>query len=100
MGSHCDKSACRQAKFGIGKNDSMPVIGGLTVLKSEPRLYFMDVDGKRLELTTEQLQMPLQFQRACMEQIDSMPPLLKASDWQIVVNNMLQNAQLSRFQRN
>ena len=92
MGSHCDKSACRQAKFGIGKNDSMPVIGGLTVLKSEPRLYFMDVDGKRLELTTEQLQMPLQFQRACMEQIDSMPPLLKASDWQIVVNNMLQNA--------
>tara|TARA_Y100000114_G_scaffold86002_1_gene79508 strand:+ start:2422 stop:3954 length:1533 start_codon:yes stop_codon:yes gene_type:complete len=92
MSSHCDKTACKQVKFGVGNSESMPTIGGLTVLKSEPRLYFMDVDGKRLELTTEQLQMPLQFQRACMEQIDNMPPLVKSSDWQVLVNTMLQSA--------
>jgi hypothetical protein len=92
MCSHCDKAACREAKFGIGKNSSMPGITGLTVQKSEPRLYFLDVDGKRLELSTEQLQMPLQFQRACMEQLDIMPPILKAADWQIYVNGLLQDA--------
>ena len=92
MGSHCDKAACRQAKFGVGKNGSMPGITGLTIQKSEPRLYFLDLDGKRLELSTEQLQMPLQFQRACMEQLDVMPPIMKAPDWQGYVNGLLEEA--------
>jgi hypothetical protein len=92
MCSHCDKAACREAKFGIGKNSSMPGISGLTIQKTEPRLYFMDVEGKRLELSTEQLQMPLQFQRACMEQLDFMPPIMKAPEWQVYVNGLLQEA--------
>ena len=92
MQSHCDKKACKQAKNGIGNQDTLPEIGGLTILKSEPRLFFLDVDGKRLELSTEQLQMPIQFQRACIEQIDFMPPLFKPGDWQILVNNLLSSA--------
>ena len=92
MQSHCDKKACKQAKYGIGGHDTLPEIGGLTILKSEPRLFFLDVDGKRLELSTEQLQMPIQFQRACIEQIDFMPPLFKPGDWQILVNNLLSTA--------
>ena len=92
MQSHCDKKACKQAKYGIGGHDTLPEIGGLTILKSEPRLFFLDVDGKRLELSTEQLQMPLHFQRACIEQIDFMPPLFKSGDWQVLVNNLLSTA--------
>jgi hypothetical protein len=92
MQSHCDKKACKQAKYGIGGHDTLPEIGGLTILKSEPRLFFLDVDGKRLELSTEQLQMPIQFQRACIEQIDFMPPLFKPGDWQVLVNNLLSTA--------
>ena len=92
MGSHCDKAACREAKYGVGKNNSMPGITGLTIQKSEPRLYFLDVDGRRLELSTEQLQMPLQFQRACMEQLDVMPPIMKAPEWQTYVNGLLDHA--------
>ena len=70
----------------------MPNISGLTVLLSELRLYFLDVDGNRLELSTEQLQLPLQFQRACMEQVNFMPPTLKPADWQQIVNDLLRNA--------
>ena len=69
-----------------------PSMGGLTILKSDPRLYFLDVNGQRLELSTEQLQMPLQFQRACMEQIDFMPPTMKPADWQQLVNNLMSTA--------
>jgi len=94
--SHCNKSVCKQRKFGIGGGGNnkvdMPSISGLTILLSEPRLYFLDVDGNRLELSTEQLQIPLQFQRACMEQINFMPPTLKPMDWQQIVNDLLRNA--------
>lgn len=93
--SHCNKSVCRQKKYGTGGGGgkpNMPSISGLTILLSEPRLYFLDVDGHRLELSTEQLQIPLQFQRACMEQINFMPPTLKPTDWQQIVNDLLQNA--------
>tara|TARA_R100001244_G_scaffold116_1_gene154 strand:- start:610 stop:1248 length:639 start_codon:yes stop_codon:yes gene_type:complete len=83
---------CKSRAFGIGDAEAVPQIGGLTILLSEPRLYFLDVDGKRLEITTEQLQMPLQFQRACMEQINFMPPLAKASEWQPMVNALLTSA--------
>lgn len=92
MCSHCDRAACKEAKFGIGKNDSMPGISGLTILKSEPRLFFMDIDGQRLELTTEQIQIPLQFQRACIEQLDMMPPVMKSADWQVFINGLLSSA--------
>ena len=60
-------------EHGVGCSAAAPSMGGPTILKSDPRLYFLDVNGQRLELSTEQLQMPLQFQRACMEQIDFMP---------------------------
>jgi len=90
--SHCNKSLCMTRQFGVGTSEASPEIGGLTILLSDPRLYFLDVDGKRLELTTEQLQMPIQFQRACMEQINFMPPLTKSGDWQPIVNNLLSNA--------
>ena len=34
--------------------------------------------------------MPVQFQRACLEQINYMPPRLKEADWQAVINAALE----------
>jgi hypothetical protein len=86
LAMHCNKNLCRQRKYGIGNSARSVEITGLTVVKSEPRIWFVDVAGARLELTTEQLQMPTQFQRACMEQLNFMPPKLKEDTWQTVVN--------------
>ena len=92
--SYCNKSLCKTKKYGIGSNgeNEKPQISGLTILLSEPRLYFLDVDGQRLEISTEQLQIQLQFQRQCMEQLNYMPPAQKANEWQTLVNDLLQNA--------
>ena len=92
MASYCNRDMCISMEHGVGGGSSIPSMGGLTILKSEPRLYFLDVNGTRLELSTEQLQMPLQFQRACMDQIDFMPPVTKSSDWQVLVNGLMSNA--------
>ena len=64
MASHCNRELCISMEHGVGGNSAIPSMGGLTILKSEPRLYFLDVNGQRLELSTEQLQMPLHFQIA------------------------------------
>lgn len=92
MSSYCNRDQCRTMEHGVGGAAAAPSMGGLTILKSDPRLYFLDVNGQRLELSTEQLQMPLQFQRACMEQIDFMPPTMKPADWQQLVNNLMSTA--------
>jgi len=87
---HCDKNICKSRPYGIGNSaPDMPSLGGLTILLSEPRLYFLDVDGRRLQLVVEQLQNPMLWQRACMEQLDMMPPTIKPSVWQQTVNHLM-----------
>ena len=90
MSSHCNQSVCRSLKHGIGVG-SMPTISGLSVILSEPRLWFVDIGGRRLELTTDELQTPRLFQRACMEQLNFMPPKLKDNLWEEQINNLLEN---------
>jgi hypothetical protein len=90
--SHCNKGLCRSRKFGIGLHDSQPVLGGLTVVESEPPVWFVNMEGSRLELSTKQLQMQVEFQRACMEQTYKMPARMKDADWRALIDNLLNNA--------
>jgi hypothetical protein len=91
LASFCNKSLCRRQKYGIGKEVIEADISGLSVVLSEPRVWFCDINGRRLELNTEELQMPMKFQRACMEHLQYMPPTMKNADWQIIVNGLMEN---------
>jgi len=54
--SVCQPRACSKCKFGVGYNEEqMPELGTLSKICSSPSQYFLDVDGKRVELTKEQL---------------------------------------------
>ena len=64
-----NKGLCRTKKYGIGGHASNVDISGLCVVKSEPPVWFCDVAGQRVEPTTDDLQAPQRFQKACMEQI-------------------------------
>ena len=87
----CNREICKKRKHGI---DGGPVltINGLSVLESDPRVWFVSIDGRTVELSTEQLQVPLQFQRACMEQLHFMPPIPKQADWTNALNTLMQTA--------
>jgi len=89
--SFCNKTLCRTKKYGIGSHTSHVEITGLCVVKSEPPVWFCDVSGKRVELTTDDLQTTQKFQKACMEQIHVMPPLMKVADWQEIVSGLMQD---------
>ena len=91
--SHCDKEVCRTKKFGVGgDSESKAQVGGLTVILSQPPYYFMDVNGKRVELTVDELHNQAQWQKACLTQINFMPSRMKEQDWTALVNGMLKQA--------
>jgi hypothetical protein len=91
VGCFCNKSLCKTKKYGIGGHASNVDISGLCVVKSEPPVWFCDVAGQRVELTTDDLQTPQRFQKACMEQIRRMPPLMKLAEWQVIVSIMMED---------
>ena len=91
--SYCDPVICAQQEHGIGGDaPDAPQVGGLTIMLSEPRLYFMDVNGTRIQLSTEQLQNQTLWQRACMDQCIFMPPTMKPQKWQQTINALMQGA--------
>lgn len=69
MRSHCDSTLCRMRKFGVGRGGQFPQITGLRMLETEPVIWFVDIEGEVLELSTEQLHSYNFFQRAAMERL-------------------------------
>jgi hypothetical protein len=93
--NHCNSALCRGRKFGVGDHSGMPVITGLTKYDSQPPIWFADIEGGgRLELSTEDLQNQLRFQRRCMEILNSMPAPMNQRAWQVMVQNLLDNVSL------
>jgi hypothetical protein len=62
---HCDQNTCRKRKYGIGGSAALPVLSSLSQLLTDPPVWFVDLEGHRLELTTEELLNPLAFQIKC-----------------------------------
>lgn len=89
--SYCNPTKCRTCKFGVGAGHDAPIFSSLAKLNTQPPLWFMSVNDKRLELTTEQLQNQIRFQRVCMETLNVMPPKMKEVAWQGLVQQLLEN---------
>lgn len=91
----CNKPLCKTRKYGVKGGTGLPVMGTLTKFDSEPPAWFIDIEGKgRLELSTEDLQQPLRFQKACMEQLDCMPNVMKRDDWSLIVAQLLETVNI------
>lgn len=89
---YCNKSLCLSRKYGVGNGAQRSFeITGMSVVLSEPRVWFVDIGGDRLELTSEEVQMQLKFGRACLEQLGFLPPRIKDNDWTALMNHALQD---------
>lgn len=88
--NHCNSAVCRGRKFGVGDHSGMPVVTGLTKYDSSPPIWFADIEGGgRLELSTEDLQSQLRFQKRCMEILNSMPTPMNQKAWQAMIQGLL-----------
>jgi len=90
INSFCNSGVCRTRKFGIGADGpDSPEMGSLSKYNSEPPLWFLDVNSKRIELETDSLFNQMAFQKACIEKINILPPTLRKQDWESVLNSLL-----------
>ena len=77
--------------FNVGGNQGSPTFSSLAKLDTDPPLWFLSVSDRRLELTTEQLQNQMRFQRVCMEQLNMMPPRMNERQWQNLIQHLMDN---------
>ena len=78
----CNKPVCLTRKYGVGGGENTPTLANLRKLETEPPLWFVDVNGKPVELDTDGLQRQSKFQQMCMEQINYFPKTLKNPVWE------------------
>jgi Uncharacterized protein conserved in bacteria len=90
--AHCNSSVCRGRKYGVGGDDEYPVISGMSCLKTDPPLWFLDVGDERIELSTEDLQNYKSFHKICMEQLRVCYRMIKQTDWITMVGVAMRNS--------
>lgn len=94
----CNKEICKQRKFGIGQNSEGSVapvmLGCLTKINSDPPMWIIDVEGYRMEVTTDDLMNQQRFRKLCMEKINKFPPMIKQPIWEAAVRERLANVEI------
>lgn len=91
----CNALKCRGCKFGVGGGVGLPSFGSLTKLCTNPPIWFIDIEsGGRLELTTEQLQNPRQFQLRCMEVLNVVPIIPDKKAWDSIIQKLMESISL------
>lgn len=90
---YCNAVKCRSCKFGVASGSDIPLLSSLTMLKTDPPIFFLDVEeGGRLALSAEELQNPTLFQRVCMQRLLRMPPVPKREVWRDILDPLFENA--------
>ncbi len=91
---HCNSTLCRTRKYGVGNNGGLPILSNLTKYNTDPPIWFVDVEGARLELTTDDLQSQARFQKRCMECLNTMPSQVNKTAWQQVIQHLMDSVQV------
>lgn len=92
--NHCNSVLCRTRRFGVGGEDDYPQISGLSVLSTQPPVWFMDVEGERIELRTDDLQNYKAFHKICMERLYKCFRMMKQDTWLNLVQLAMRDAVL------
>lgn len=94
MCSHCNAGLCRTRKFGVGRAGDYPEIGGIRKLKTEPPVWYVDVCGYSVEVSTEELQSYGRFHAACIASRGNMVfSLMKQDAWIGMLQDAMQKVQ-------
>lgn len=92
LSSHCARPLCRMRRWGIAQSGAFPIIASLTKHNTTPPVWwvYMD-DGKKMQINTDALQNQMAFQKACMEQLNTMPPMMERNDWHAMMIELYKN---------
>lgn len=92
MVSFCNTQICRTRKYGISTIANMPIINSVTKLTGDSVIWFLDVEGGRLELTTEELFDNKRFQLKCMDALNVLPHRMASVPWTAYLQKLMDTA--------
>jgi hypothetical protein len=78
---HCMSSVCISRRYGVGDESNYPTISGISVMDTDPALWFVDVCDHRISFSTEELRTYSNFHKVCMEKLFLVFPMLKQATW-------------------
>lgn len=92
----CNRQICLTRKFGIGTHDNDPgvVFGPLVKMNSDPVIWFWDVNGRRIELSTSELKDQMRFHTRAIDELNIWPKWIKPQDWARIVRERLEKVEI------
>jgi hypothetical protein len=96
IAQQCNRQICLTRKFGVGGGEDDPgvVFGSLVKVETAPPTWIWDVDGARLELTTEQLKDQGRFHTACIDILNKWPKWMKPNAWAQLIRQKLEHVEV------
>jgi hypothetical protein len=92
----CDKELCKKAEFGIGGggDDNGMQIENLSKICTEPPMWIVQIGGRRIQMSTDDLINQQRFSKRCVEVLTVLPYSLKADKWSKFIRTMLSEARI------
>jgi hypothetical protein len=90
--SFCNAKLCRTRKFGISNVVGLPIINSVTKVTGDISVWFIDVEGGRLELTTEEVYSNRKFNLRCLNDLNILPSPMRPEKWIAFIQTMVDQA--------
>lgn len=95
ISNHCNAELCWTRKHGVGQDEKPLGLTSLSKYATEPPIWFVNIEGGgRLELSTDELQNQTKFQKSVMEQLNTMPPIVKGHIWRKMIQKLFEQVQI------
>ena len=97
--NYCEKSKCVKREFGVGGvgNGLAIEIDSITKYETENKQsvrWYIEMQGERIELTTQQLLDQRQLQKICVEKLNKCPATMPAQRWENRINELLNSVEI------
>jgi len=92
----CSLNICRGKQYGIG-NSFDHQVSDLTKFESDESIWFLNINGRRLKLNTDQLYDQHKFRKACLNEINEMPNMMRPNDWDSRIQVLLQDFEVIKM---
>ena len=94
INAFCHRRVCRQRSFGVGdgaEGGGRPEVGHLVKHQGDPVIWFADLDGHRLMLTTEDLLNQNIFKRKVAEAINRVFSTIPQNRWDKYIDSKMRD---------
>ncbi len=97
--NYCEKSKCMKREYGIGGigGGQTIEIDSITKYETENRSsvrWYIEIQGERIEVTTQQLLEQNKLQKICVEKLNKCPAKMPIQKWEQRINDLLSTVEV------